>query len=166
MRAEFLLYGAVVAVFGGVVLWATDAPGEIWVATAIAAGVLLLVLATMAESRRRMLVVGETADERPVALAFEAAGYEVWECAGPAEGPCPALSGKPCPMHDRPTAAVIVRHEGEVGALPPCGTALRVPALAVEEGSDREPEFAGRVARVGARRGAEAVVETADRLAG
>ena len=166
MRIDLLLYGAVFVLFGGVVLWATDAPSEIIVVSALAAAVLLLVLAALVDGRRRMLVVGETEEQRPIALAFEGAGYEVWECAGPENGSCPVEVGKPCPMHDRPQAVVIVRHEGEIHALAPCAKALRVPALAVEEGSDREPEFAGRFARVGAERGTEAVVETADRLAG
>jgi xanthine/CO dehydrogenase XdhC/CoxF family maturation factor len=165
VRTEFLLYGAVIVVFGGVVLWATDAPAEIVVGSAIAAGVLLLGLAVLVDGRRRMLVVGETDEGHPLATAFEAAGYEVWECAGPENGPCPVDAGKPCPMHDRPGAAVIVRHEGGIRALAPCGKALHVPALAVEEGSDLEPEFAGRYARIGAERGTEAVVEMADRLA-
>jgi hypothetical protein len=164
MRTEFLMYGAVVVAFGGVVLWATDASPSIVVLLALAAAALLLPLTWLGRGRERMLVVAETGVERPLANAFEAAGFEVWECTGPAEGACPALAGKPCPMHDRPLAAVIVRHEGETRGLAPCGTALRVPALAVEEGSDREPEVVGRVARVGAGRGVDQVLETVDRL--
>lgn len=166
MRREYLLYGAVFVVFGGVVLWATDAP---WEAVAIAAGValgLLLAAALLVTRAPTVLLVGATADTQLELLdgMLRRGGFDVETCPGAQDGACPVLSGKPCPAHDRPVAAVVVRHPDETQGLAPCGEAFRIPELTVEEGSDRAPEFSGRYGRIGIERGSEAVSEALDRL--
>lgn len=167
MKREYLLYGAVIAVFGGVVLWATDAP---WEAVAIAAGValgLLLAAALFVTRGPTVLLVGPTPADGQLELVegvLRRGGFDVEMCPGPQDGGCPVLSGKPCPAHERPVAAVVVRRADETQGLAPCGEAFRIPELAVEEGSDRAPEFVGRYGRVGLERGPEAVSEALERL--
>jgi len=155
---ELVLYGAAFLVFAAVVLWAKDAS---WPLLAIFAGVMaaLLALTVWPLRRPKVLVVGErTEPSRAPALgyALAGAGYDVCWCPGPAGRPCPVTLGRPCPLSERrPVAAVI-----------PCGQALWVPALAVEEGSDRAPEIAGRYARIGGDRGPDAAVRALERMFG
>lgn len=166
MRRDFLLYAGAIVIFGGVVLWATDASWEAIVVTAVVAVALLAVAALLARPGPRLLVVGERADEDLELLRSElrADGFELETCPGPGSSACPVVSGRPCPAHGDPVAAVVIRHPGEADALAPCGEAFRIPELAVEEDSDREPEFVGRYGRVGLERGPEAVTEALDRL--
>jgi hypothetical protein len=166
MRREYLLYGAVVIVFGAIVLRAAGAP---WAPAAIAGIValaLVLVAVFLAKPAPIALLVGERAGDRLERLhrALEDAGFDVEVCPGPENGPCPVEHGKPCPASGRPVAAVVVRHADDAMGLAPCGQALTIAELAVEEGSDREPEFQGRYGRVGIDRGLEAVTEALDRL--
>jgi hypothetical protein len=165
MRREYLAYGAVFLFFAGVVLWATEAP---WQAVAVVGGaaVVLLAMSALARPAPVVLVVGERADERLDSLhrAFEDAGFDLEVCPGPENSACPAVHGRPCPAHDHVVAAVVVRHPDEAGALPPCGEALHVPEIAVEEHSDRQIEVDGRYARVGLERGPEAVLDALDRV--
>jgi hypothetical protein len=134
MRRGFLGYGAAVLVFAAVILWAADAPGAVALTFfALSAALLAAMLATI-ERRRTVLLVGERPGAPELALieAFGAAGYGVCRCYGPSNRPCPALRGLACPAwSDRPTAAVILRREGEIGAVPPCGSALLVPSVEV-----------------------------------
>ena len=74
------------------------------------------------------------------------------------------LSGRPCPAHGNPVAAVVIRHRDETEALAPCGEAFKIAELAVEEDSNREPELVGRYGRVGLERGPEAVGDALDQL--
>jgi hypothetical protein len=166
VRRDFLLYAGAIVIFGGVVLWATDASWEAIVVTAVVAAALLAVAALLARPGPRLLVVGERADEDLELLRTElrADGFELETCPGPGSSACPVVSGRPCPAHGDPVAAVVIRHPGEADALAPCGEAFRIPELAVEEDSDREPEFVGRYGRVGLERGPEAVTEALDRL--
>jgi hypothetical protein len=162
MRREYLAYGAVFLFFAGVVLWATE---------------------PMAGGRRRrperggpprdgrarrpapVLVVGRCRQRLDsLHRAFEDAGFDLEVCPGPENSACPAVHGRPCPAHDHVVAAVVVRHPDEAGALPPCGEALHVPEIAVEEHSDRQIEVDGRYARVGLERGPEAVLDALDRI--
>jgi hypothetical protein len=164
MKREYLVYGAAIVIFGGVVLWASDAP---WEAVAVAAGIaigLLLAAGLVIKPSPTVLLVGADGSRAQLEEMLRRGGFEVEVCPGPQDGACPVLSGKPCPAHGRPVAAVVVRHPDEAQGLAPCGEAFRIPELAVEEDSDREPEFAGRYARVGLDRGPEVVSQTLDRL--
>lgn len=166
MKAEYLLYGSAIVVFGAVVLWATDAPGAAVALAFVLAVGLLAAAALLVRPSPTVLLVGGREGEDLGALedALRREGFDVETCPGPENSACPATVGKPCPAHGGPIAAVVVRHPDEAIGLAPCGEALRIPELAVEEGSDREPEFAGRYARIGIERGPEAATQTLDRL--
>jgi len=166
VKRDFLVYGGVVVVFGGVVLWATGAPADSVVIAGGAALALLLAALLLVHTAPTLLVVGEREDEDLEALHRELRrdGFDLERCAGPENATCPVLSGRPCPAPGEPVAAVVIRHPDERQDLAPCGRALRIVELAVEEDSDREPELVGRYGRVGLERGAEAVRETLDRL--
>jgi hypothetical protein len=164
MKREYLVYGAAIVVFGGVVLWATEAP---WEAVAVAAGIaigLLLAAGLIVKPSPTVLLVGSDGQREVLGDMLRRDGFQVEVCPGPEDSACPVLTGRPCPAHGRPVAAVVIRRPGDVQGLAPCGQAFRIPELAVEEDSDREPEFAGRYARVGIGRGVDAVSETLDRL--
>jgi hypothetical protein len=136
MRNEFLGYGVAVLLFGGVILWADEAPGAVLVTFFGLSVALLAVMLANLRRRRTVLLVGERPGDPELALveAFSNAGYGVCRCYGPSNRPCPVLRGMPCPAwSDRPTAAIILRHEGETGPLPPCGSALLVPSVEVHE---------------------------------
>ncbi len=164
MKREYLVYGAAIAVFGGVVLWATEAP---WESVAVAAGIaigLLLAAGLIVKPSPTVLLVGSDGRREVLEGVLRRDGFQVEVCPGPEDSACPVLSGRPCPAHGRPVAAVVIRRQDDVQGLAPCGQAFRIPELAVEEDSDREPEFAGRYARIGIDRGVDAVSETLDRL--
>jgi len=166
MRREYLMYGAVVVLFGGVVLWATEAPWQAVALAGVAAGALLLAGAVSVRPAPALIVVGERSGERLESLhrALDRAGYGVEICPGPENSPCPAEFGRPCPAHGRPIAALVIRHPDQADPLPPCGRALQVAELAVEEASDREPELEGGYGRIGIERGTSEVLGTLDRL--
>lgn len=164
-RSELVLYLATFVVFGAVLLWAGEATRSIVVVFGVLAGLLLLVLAWRAAHVPRVLVVGTDEDRlRDLDEALEAAGYEVCTCRGPANRPCPVFRGRDCPLGERPVAALIYRPAGAAGRYAPCGRALHVPAVIVEEHLDAEPTVAGRMARVGLDRGADRVVRTMEDL--
>ncbi len=161
--SDFLGYGVAVLLFGGVVLWAGDASVPI-VITFLGLGVGLLFLMLVSVRRApRVLLVGERQDA-PALTVVEAladAGYECCRCSGPENRPCPVLLGERCPAAShRPVAAVILRHPDDAGPLPPCGQALLVPTVTVEEGSPIAPEVVGRNARVGLALGPDPVLRT------
>lgn len=166
MRRDYLLYGGAIVLFGGVVLWATEASWEGILLTALVALALLAVAALFARPGPRILVVGERSEEdlEPLHRELVADGFVLETCPGPGNSGCPVVSGRPCPAHGLPVAAVVIRHPGDGDALAPCGEAFRIPELAVEEDSDLEPEFVGRYGRVGLERGPGAVTEALDRL--
>lgn len=166
MRKDFLSYGAAIVFFGGVVLWATDASLRAVAFAAIAAAILLLAAALLVRPAPAVLLVGERPDEHLDSLhrAIGEAGFRIETCPGPASGSCPAEHGRPCPAHEHPVAAIVMRHPDETAPLPPCGRALGIVEMAVEEDSDRAAEFEGSYARIGLGRGTTAVVETLDRL--
>lgn len=166
MKRDYLLYGGVVVLFGGVVLWATDAPVEATAIAAVVALAVLLAAAVLVRPAPTILVVGERAGEDLEALHRELRrdGFDLEMCPGPENSACPVLSGRPCPAHGNPVAAVVIRHGDETEALAPCGEAFKIAELAVEEDSNREPELVGRYGRVGLERGPEAVGDALDRL--
>jgi hypothetical protein len=166
VRRDFFLYAGAIVLFGSVVLWATDASWEASVVVACVAIALLAVAALLARPGPRLLVVGERAEEalEPLRRELREDGFVLETCPGPESSACPVVSGRPCPAHGDPVAAVVIRSPGDTDALAPCGEAFRIPELAVEEDSDREPEFVGRYGRVGLERGPEAVTEALDRL--
>lgn len=166
MRREFLLYGSAVVLFGGVVLWAAQAPWQVTAVALAIAAVLLLAAAVALRPAPTVLVVGEREGEDLTALreAIGREGFRLEWCPGPDDGLCPVLAGKPCPAHGEPVAAVVVHHPGETGPLPPCGEAFRIPELVVEEDSDRELEVVGRYGRVGLARGPETAARALERM--
>lgn len=166
MRRDYLLYAGAIVVFGAVVLWATDASWEASLTAALLALALISVAALLARPGPRILVVGERSEEdlEPLHRELQADGFVLEACPGPGNSACPVISGRPCPAHGEPVAAVVIRHPGDPEALAPCGEIFRIPELAVEEESDREPEFVGRYGRVGLVRGPEAVTEALDRM--
>jgi len=150
--------------FGAVLLWAEEATWPV-VVFGVLAGLLLLALAWRAAHVPKVLVVGgDEAHLRELEDALEGVGYEVCTCAGPANRPCPVFQGRDCPLGERPVAALIYRPAGAAGRYAPCGRALRVPSVIVEEHLDAEPAVAGRVARVGLDRGPDRVVRTMEDL--
>lgn len=166
MKAQYLLYGAAIVVFGAVVLWATDAPAAAVALAGVLALGLLAAGGLLVRPSPTVLLVGRREGEDLGALetALRRDGFDIETCPGPENSACPALAGKPCPAHGGPVAAVVLRHPDERGGLAPCGEAFAIPELAVEQGSAREPEFAGRYARIGIERGPEAVGRALDRL--
>ncbi len=166
MKAEYLLYGAAIVVFGAVVLWAADAPGAAVVLALVVAGGLLAAAGLLVRPSPTVLLVGQRPGEDLGALeaALRRDGFQIQTCPGPENSACPATVGKPCPAHGGPVAAVVLRHPDEAVGLAPCGQALRIPELAVEVSSERELELAGRYARIGLERGPEAAAEALDRL--
>lgn len=135
----------VVAAFAAVVLGVSGASSVLVAAVAVLAVGLLAAMLWSWRHTARVLVVGPARTE-PVDLMQEAlddAGYGLVRCDGPSAHACPVYRNQPCPVHGRPVGAVIVRAFGEERPVPPCGRALHIPALPVEEG-DRTPEEAVR----------------------
>jgi len=91
MRREYLLYGAAVVLFGGVVLWATEAPWQAVALAAVAAAMLLVAGAVAVRPAPGLIVVGERSGERlePLHRALGQAGFDVEVCPGPENSPCP-----------------------------------------------------------------------------
>lgn len=165
MKRDELLYGGAIVLFGGVVLWATDAPWEATAIAAVTAGLLLFAAAVLVRPAPDVLLVGEGAASLEVLdRALRRDGFEVQMCPGPGNSACPVLAGRPCPAHGDPVAAVVIRRLDDTSGLAPCGAAFHIPELAVEEASNRAPELVGRYGRVGIERGADAVTEALDRL--
>lgn len=173
-RDEYLGYMAVVVGFGAVVLWAQDVnPTVVMTLAAVAALLFFTMLANFARTAR-VLLVGDRHEE-PVYLMEEAldeAGFEVRRCPGPGVRSCPVDAGRPCPIHSPSIAAVIVGPSGGAAMNAPCGRALHVPALVVEEDTLAEPQITKvsddgwheRRGYVGWERGPETVVRTLERL--
>jgi hypothetical protein len=153
---DLILYLAVFVLFGSVLLWVQSADWPVIVFGGGAA-LVLLALAAVAGRRRPVLLVGE-ASERVTAIgaALQEEGYDVCSCAGPSNRPCPVLRGRPCPLDERPMAAVICHEDGRLYA--PCGVEFRIPFVVAEERFEGEPERFGRAARVGPEESAERVV--------
>ena len=160
-RGMVVLYLGTFILFGAVVLWAEQAAWPL-VPLFGAFAVLLVVASAWGDGRRRtVLVVGErSGDVESIDRALEGAGYVVCSCAGPGNRPCPVFQGRACPLGERPLAAVIYHPAGERGRYAPCGRALRVRALIVEEHLDTEAETVGPVARVGLDHDPDRVVRT------
>lgn len=158
-RSEFTLYLGAIAVFAGVVLWAEGASPVVLAVFGGLFVILLVAFVWQVARPRRVLVVG-TPSPALGALdgTLEALGYEVRRCAGPANRPCPVFQGHPCPMTERPVAAIVFRGEGEVGRYAPCGEAFLVPEVIVEEHLDVEPATVGRMTRLGSDQGPERVI--------
>ncbi|GIU98915.1 MAG: hypothetical protein KatS3mg014_0531 [Actinomycetota bacterium] len=166
MRRDTLLYGGAIVLFGGVVLWAAQAPGQVIALAVVLAVALLLAAALALRPEATLLIVGERPGEDLEPVRRVAEGYRVLRCPGPSDGPCPVLLGRPCPAGPEPAAALVVRHADERGPLAPCGQALSIPEVVIEEGSDRELEIQGRYARLGLDRGTEELDRALDRMLG
>lgn len=166
MKRDLLLYGGVVVLFGGVVLWASDAPAAAVTIAVGAAFALLLGTLVLTRPTPTLLVVGEREGEDLEELHRELRedGFGLELCPGPENAVCPVLSGRPCPAHGNPVAAIVIRHPDQTDPLAPCGEAFKIAELAVEEDSNRELELVGRYGRVGLERGAEEVSAALDRL--
>lgn len=165
---EYLGLLAAASGFGAVVAWGAGAG---WLGTGsflVLAAVALALMAWQVVRTPRVVLVGEPA-RRPLYRLREEldeAGFGFRTCPGPATRPCPVLDGKPCPVGGHPVAAVIFRRRGDAGPLPPCGIALGVPAMSVQEGSDEPPAVGPRRAHLGWGRGPVAAVDTLGALLG
>jgi hypothetical protein len=173
-RDEYLGYMAVIVGFAAVVLWAQEVSPAVVMALAAVAVLLLLTMLWNVGRTTRVLLVGDRDDE-PVYLMEERldeAGFEVRRCPGPGVRTCPVEQGRPCPIHGHQVAAVIVGRSDGAAVTAPCGRALHVPALVVEEDTPAEPEITTVIAEgarerrgyVGWERGPDTVVRTLDRL--
>lgn len=164
-RSELVLYLGTFVLFTGVLLWADEATLPI---VLIAGGLLAVLVAVAAWQIRhvqRILVVGQASAQMDrLEEAVERAGYEVCWCGGPSNRPCPVFRGKQCPLAERPLAAIVYRAEGERARYAPCGAALRIPEVIVEEHLDADPETVGRTARMGLDRGPDRVVREMEQL--
>lgn len=165
MKGEFLLYLGTFALFAAVLLWADEADlALIIVAGGLFAAILGFAAWQIRRSQRVLVVGSVSAQTQQLEEAVERAGYEVCWCAGPSNRPCPVFRGEPCPLHDRPAAAIVFRAEGERGRYAPCGEALRVPEIVVEEHLDAPPERVGSMMREGFDRGPDRVVRDMEQL--
>jgi hypothetical protein len=163
-RTELVLYVVVFVLFGALLLWVGEATAAVAALFGAFSVVLLVVTVWYLKRRRAVLVVGEGSDIDRIDRALERVGYDVCSCAGPANRPCPVFSGRSCPIGERPLAALIYRPAGEGARYAPCGAALRVPVVLVEENADTEPDFAGTYARVGLDGGTDLVIRTMEEL--
>ncbi|HZD16657.1 MAG TPA: hypothetical protein VE669_00800 [Actinomycetota bacterium] len=164
-RSELVLYLATFVLFGAVLLWADEATWPVVVLFGVLAVLLLATFAWRTARVPRVLVVGMDSEElEELDDALEFAGYDVCTCAGPANRPCPVFQGQPCPIAERPVAALIYRPAGSTGRYAPCGRALRVPSMIVEQHLEDEPAVVGTTARVGLDRGPDRVVRTMEDL--
>ena len=154
LMATCLAFAAVVLRAGGMAWPGVGVP-------VVLAGALLIVMGWRSVHAEKVLVVGASKGGRLFRLrdAIDQAGFGTQSCPGPAVGPCPALQGEPCPVHGRLAAVVIDNSADYGGPVPPCGAALGVPALEVEEGSDLPPALGTRYGHIGGARGAVATVE-------
>ena len=164
-QKEFTLYLGAIAVFAGVVLWAQGASP---VVLTVFGGLFLVMLAALVwrvARPHRVLVVGSPSPALgALDGTLEALGYEVRRCAGPSNRPCPVFQGHPCPMTERPVAAIVFREVGEVGRYAPCGAAFSIPEVIVEEHLDAEPATVGRMTRVGFDHGPDPVIVAMEKM--
>lgn len=112
--------------FGAVVTYAEDSPDFVPASlAAIAFGIAAAAL-YLSGRTRRVVLVGPRGEEPLIRLreALDAGGFRVTSCPGPARRPCPALEGKPCPVHGARVGVVVYRLPG--AAVTPCGAALGV----------------------------------------
>ena len=164
-RTELVLYVGVFALFGAVLLWLQDATLPITVLFGGAMLTLLAVLTWKVLHVPRVLVVGANSpDIERLDDALELAGYDVCRCAGPWNRPCPVFAGMPCPLGERPTAAIVFRMQGETGRMAPCGAAFRVPEVLVDEHLEAEPATIGSMTRMGADLGTDRLVGEMEKL--
>lgn len=164
-RSELVLYSGTFVLFAGVLLWAGDATLPV---VLIAGGLLVVLIGVAAwqvQRVPRVLVVGQrSAQVDRLEDAVERAGYEVDRCGGPSNRPCPVFRGRPCPLAERPLAAIVYRADGEHGRYAPCGAAFRIPEVIAEEHLDAEPAIIGRMVRIGFDRGSDRVVREMEQL--
>ena len=163
-RTELVLYVVVFVLFGALLLWVGEATAAVVALFGAFSVALLVVTVASLKRRRAVLVVGEGSEVERIDRALERVGYDVCSCAGPANRPCPVFSGRSCPIGERPLAALIYHPAGAGARYAPCGAALRVPAVLVEERADAEPDVAGRYARVGFDGGTDRVIRTMEEL--
>lgn len=158
-RSEFTLYLGAIAIFAGVVLWARGASPVMLAFFGGLFVVLLVAFVWQVARPRRVLVVGG-GSQALGALdgTLEDLGYEVRRCAGPTNRPCPVFQGHPCPMTERPVAAIVFRGHDEVGRYAPCGAAFSVPEVIVEEHLGAEPATVGRMTRLGIDEGSDRII--------
>lgn len=140
--------------FAGVVIRFDGAPWSAVIPVWILAAVLSIAMGLHARATRAILVVAEPREHPEPRLHDELddAGFAVVSCVGPdaRAGGCPVLAGRPCPFEGRhPVAAMVFAGTGDVEMLPPCGPALKVPAVALVEGSAEGVSFGVDDARIG-----------------
>ena len=97
-------------------------------------------------------------------------GWTVSECAGPSGRNCPLVSGDECHLRsDADVAIVFVDQRGpgvRTRVVPRlrCASHPASPGVVAVEGSLQTPAFSDHTATVGGLRGADTIVDTAERL--
>lgn len=173
MRTRHALVGIVAATlgFGAVAMGATGANWA-WVALLLGCAGLLAVMVGRAIVTPRILLVGDADGgqgmRRPGALeqALEDAGFGICTCAGPTYRHCPVLAGGTCPVQVGASAVVVFHPAGYAGPVPPCGLALGLPELTIEEASLLPPRIVGQQGQIGSERGVTEAVRTLTALIG
>lgn len=167
MRSDDALMGVVAATLGfGAVAMAAAGAGWLPVAAfAAISAVLLLMVLGRALVTPRVVLVGDPDGPAGGRLggmtkALEDAGFAVRACPGPTHRPCPVLQGNPCPLLGGGSAVVVFHPATYSGPVPPCGLALALPQLTVEDRSNRDPDVKEGWARVGGDQGPEAAIAT------
>ena len=61
--------------------------------------------------------MGERAEEalEPLRRELREDGFVLETCPGPESSACPVVSGRPCPAHGDPVAAVVIKTSGRLG---------------------------------------------------
>jgi hypothetical protein len=163
-RDGFVALLGITCGIGAMVLWA-DGVSVGAVSPLIGLSVIVLLVAMWRWMRApRVLLVSDHPHQDGYELRAEMdeAGFAIRSCPGPTdERPCPVHLGLPCPFREpagrRPVAAVIRHHPG--AAVPPCGPALRIPVVRVED-QDVPTTFSNGAAEVGASHPADAAGAT------
>lgn len=160
------LLAAVLGVFSVILAFADYSWYGVSALIALAVAALLLMVARVA-STPKVLLVGEPRGVtfHDLRAELDEAGFAIVGCTGPEDHPCPVFEGQPCPVHSKPAAAVIFERAGYAAPHAPCGRALDVPALTLDENSDGGPDGPEWDLSLGWRRGPREVARTARRIA-
>lgn len=117
-----------------------------------------------------LVVSDRPGDDVPVRAALEDEGWRVQSCAGPANGDCPMLRGRPCSLRASVDAAVVFvdpkRCGGGLGTVTRlrCAADGASPGVVVVKGTLAAPQVEGRTAWVGSLRGPEGVLEAISKV--
>lgn len=157
--------------FGAIVVAAEGAHWAVVASFATLAALLCLAVLVKAVVTPRVVLVGDPDGPnggrlQAITQALDDAGFGVRSCDGPTHHPCPVLRGNPCPVHGHASAVVVFHPKSYSGPVPPCGEALGLPQLTIEDRSHREPEVNPRKAHIGGAKGPDAAIAALTTLIG